>query len=438
MSAFMGLPRGSRDLLPSDCRRRRFLTAALLQEFERWGFDEAMTPLVEYYDVLARGLSETDRKALVRFTEAGSGEVVAFRSDLTPQIARMVADRVGDELGPQRVVRLCYAADVVRHARQDRDKTELHQAGVELIGDSQPAIDAELIDLCHATMRAAGLDGFRIDVSHRRVAGDLLDRLSLEPEQREALVGLLARKDRGGVESMLAQRDTEPALAAAVAALCDLYGPPAIMQRAATVLEAAGARSGLERLEAVLAVLEQTSKAAFEAVDVDLGETRGFDYYTGLRLRVWAPGVAEPIVRGGRYDDLLARYGAAAPATGFAVDLDALESALRHAEGRQVQARAESDLPPAHLVAVAPTAATTAGRCEAARWASAAREAGRRAWVLVGLSLADARMQAERKNAQRLTVLEMDESGRLQTSHFVSKGRGWDTVEDSLQHAEEA
>lgn len=397
-----------------------------------------MTPLVEYYDVLARGLSESDRRALVRFTEPGTGDVVALRSDLTPQIARMVADRVGAELSRERVVRLCYAADVVRQVREDRDKTEVHQAGVELIGDGEPAIDAELIALCHAAMKAVGLQGFRIDVSHRRVANDLLDRFGLSKDERGQLVRLLARKDRGAVEDLLASRGTPPALTAAGAALCDLYGPPSIMARAASVLEAAGARGGLQRLEAVLAVLEQVAPEAHAALDLDLGETRGFDYYTGLRLRVWAPGVAEPIVRGGRYDDLLARYGAPAPATGFAVDLDALESALDRARAQNAADPAHADLPPAHVVSVAPTAATAAARAEAARWTQRARAHGMRSWVIVGLPLAQAQERAEGRRAQRLTHLEVTASGAIESSHYGRGDQGWTPTPEPFDEPEEA
>src|SRR5690606_7887030 len=124
------------------------------------------------------------------------------------------------------------------------------------------------------------------------------------------------------------------------------------------------------------------------------GEVRGFEYYTGLRLRVWAPGVPRPIVRGGRYDHLLGRYGAAAPATGFAIDLDALETALREAE-----ARGDEDGAPIHVVAVA-VGAPASARVRAAQLAAQARARGARAWVDPDLGWEQADAHARRMGAQ--------------------------------------
>src|SRR5690606_12078441 len=114
------------------------------------------------------------------FIEPRSGEVVALRSDLTPQIARMVAQRLGGELTVDTVHRFAYAADVVRQPAGEREQTEHHQAGVELIGDAAPAADAELLALCHEALIATGLQGFRIDLAHARVADRLVDQLGLD------------------------------------------------------------------------------------------------------------------------------------------------------------------------------------------------------------------------------------------------------------------
>ena len=120
-------PRGARDLLPPACRRRRELVRGLVDTFERWGYEPVATPLVESFETLGRGLSEADRARCVRFIEAGSGELVALRSDVTPQIARMIARRLGGELAADAVHRFCYAADVVRQPTAEREQTEHHQ-----------------------------------------------------------------------------------------------------------------------------------------------------------------------------------------------------------------------------------------------------------------------------------------------------------------------
>lgn len=431
-----GLPRGSRDLMPAAFRRRRALTRALVDVFERWGYGPVMTPLVEYYDVLGRGLTEADRRQCVRFIEAGSGDLVALRSDITPQIARMVADRVGGELDGALVRRYCYAADVVRQspsrlaspATGDHEQIEFHQAGVELIGDADPAADAELIALCDEAVRATGLEEFRIDLAHARIGHELIASLALPDEAAERLRVLLARKDRGGVQELLRRHHDRGPLAEAAVALCDLFGPVgsttpgiAVLERARAELAGCGLDEGLERLEAVLAHVRALDDAIVSRITVDLGEVRGFEYYTGIRLRVWARGAGRPIARGGRYDDLLGRYGYAAPATGFAIDLDALEAALQ-ASGRAHDAAATLQV---HLVAVAPER-SEASRVEASRIARAARVAGQRAWVVTVSSPEHARAQADAAGAEALTLVREET-----VEQYGRTVRGWHRLEQA-------
>ena len=64
----------------------------------------------------------------------------------------------------------------------------------------------------------------------------------------------------------------------------------------------------------------------------DLGEVRGFAYYTGTIFHVYAPGTGDAVGSGGRYDELLARFDRPMPAAGFAIDLDRLTEALRGAK----------------------------------------------------------------------------------------------------------
>jgi ATP phosphoribosyltransferase regulatory subunit len=161
-------------------------------------------------------------------------------------------------------------------------------------------------------------------------------------------------------------------------------------------------------------------------ITVDLGEARGFDYYSGIRVRGWAGGVHHPLVRGGRYDGLPRRYGVPRPATGFAIDLDAVEAALA-AAGVDV---AGAEPAPAHLVAVAPvrsgTAPGTATRERAHAIAAEARVAGRRAWVQPEVTLARAQAQAQAAGADRLTFV--DEHG---AATWARGPQGWAAAQET-------
>jgi ATP phosphoribosyltransferase regulatory subunit len=425
-----GLPRGSRDLLPAAYRRRRAATQTLVEVFERWGYEPVMTPLVEYYDVLGRGLTEADRRLCVRFIEAGSGELVALRSDITPQIARMVAQRADRSSGGP-VLRYCYAADVVRQTiagasagpvQGDRDQTETHQVGVELIGDPDPAADAELVTLCDEALRAAGLEGFRIDLAHARIGHELIEALALSAEASERLRRLLARKDRGGVRTLLREHQRTGPCADAAVSLCDLFGPVGgagggrVLEQARVALGGCGIDEGLDRLEAMLSHVQAVNEAVLSRITLDLGEVRGFEYYTGLRMRVWAPGANRPIGRGGRYDTLLGRYGYAAPAIGFAIDLDALEAGLQHAS----RSGGSTSLCEAHVVA-APRDGSVTARVHASHVARSARSQGHRAWVVLASDLQHAWDQADAAGASRLTLVSAT-TPELHTYERTPKG----------------
>ena len=137
----LALPQGARDLLPAAARRRSRLTGALLATLDRWGYDPVVTPAIEYFAVFGRWLAERDRQRCVRFIEAGTGELVTLRSDITPQIARLSRLRLGDRLAAGEALRLAYAADVVRLGEDTRGQVEHPQVGAELLGDDGPEAD---------------------------------------------------------------------------------------------------------------------------------------------------------------------------------------------------------------------------------------------------------------------------------------------------------
>ena len=414
---FNPLPIGARDLLPATAKRRRAVTDSLLAGFERWGYREVTPPLIEYFEVLGRGLGNDERERCVRFIEAGTGELVALRSDVTPQIARMVAQRVGGSVEPGDGLRLSYAATLVRLPSGRHDRAELHQVGVEYVGDASPHADAELIGLADQALSQLGSTAHRFDLSHTALVRQAIAALEVEGRVERALRNALARKDTSGIATILRNAGLAAEIVAAFVALARLQGPPSLLAHAHARLAPLGVAAELDHLAAVVAAVEREHPEAFARLILDLGESRGFDYYTGLRVRVWAPGSSGPIVRGGRYDDLLGRYGAELPATGLAFDLDALEDALAHAGGEVPGA----ELGAARLIATGPSGGPPrdgAGqgaradlRAAAVAETRAARDAGLRAWIDEDIDLTTAQRLAERRGADRLTWFEIADDG---------------------------
>jgi len=391
------LPRGSRDLLPAAAAERRRVQANLLDIFERWGFSEVVPPLVEYHDVHGRGLSAEHAARVVRFIEAGTGELVSLRADVTPQIARMVAQRVRPK---GRAVRVSYAADVLRVPDDQSDRAELHQVGVELIGEGGPRMDAEMIALADESLRGVGLSEFRVELAHTGVFRAALDAVGLSAEDAARVRGPFARKDEVAISSILKEAGVQPRHRRAMLALCRAYGGAADLKEFRDVLRPLKASKAIDELEEVLDLVELFNPTLRSRIVLDLGEARGFEYYTGLRLRAWASGSFAPLIRGGRYDDMVGRYGRSMPAIGFAVDLDALERA--HAELR------DGDRPPAPcgcLVAVSDVSNRRQMK-RAIALVTEIRQGGTSSWLAAeGLNLVGAKALALSQNARQMCHL---------------------------------
>ena len=340
-----------RDFLPRAAARRRALAADAIALFEAWGYARLVTPMFEHVDVLERGLGDGARAAAIRFVEPGTGEIVALRPDITPQIARVVATRLADVPGP---LRLCYDGAVMRLAGE-RGQREILQAGIELIDASEPDGDAEVLALAAAALaRLAGaLDATRLDVGHVAPARHVL-AAAPDPDTRRALVAAISRKDRAGVR--VAARALPAAQQRLAEALVDLWGPaPATLARAAALPWPPDVLAAFDVLRAALAGLAELAGGVLD-VTADFGDLRGEGYYTGVRFAAYAAGAPEAILRGGRYDELIGRYGRAARATGFAIDLEAVAEAHR-AHGAPIPAS-----PPGVAIAIADAGAAAIAR----------------------------------------------------------------------------
>jgi ATP phosphoribosyltransferase regulatory subunit len=333
-ASYPRLPSGVQDHLPEASLRLRGVQEALRGEFWRWGYQPIITPLYEYLDVLERGLGEVRRQQIFKFVEPRTGEVVALRPDITPQVARLYATRYA---GTEGAVRLSYEGRVVRFARESGTADagpeaegreaphEVFQVGVELLGSGGPEADAEVIALLIEALGAAGLATFQIDLGHVGVTRGVLDAAGLPEEARRRVVRLVAKKDRSGLETLLGEWGAGPEVRRALVGLATLYGGEEVLAEAERVLVPA-AHAALEELREVVRLLNENGHGA--RISVDLGELRDFGYHDGALFHAYVPGLGAPVAGGGRYDHLIERYGVRAEATGFAVDVEQLLAAL--------------------------------------------------------------------------------------------------------------
>lgn len=309
-----------RDFGPGEARTLALLGRRLLSSFELHGYERVTVPVFEYAVTLERGLGALDPREVLRFVEPETGEVVALRPDMTPQIARLVATRMPDAPNP---IRLCYEGSIVRLRRERaRRHRQIPQAGIELIGADATDGDVEVLGVVGAGVRAAGLADFVLDLGHARIAGALLE--SAPAAGRARLTEALAAKDAYELERRALSLGLSRAQITPLVVLTELHGEAEIWPAAKRALAGTPAEPALVELQRVY----ESALALAPRVSVDLGEVRDLGYYTGVTFQLLAEGPGEPVAAGGRYDGLLGRFGSARPAAGFAIALDNLSWAL--------------------------------------------------------------------------------------------------------------
>jgi ATP phosphoribosyltransferase regulatory subunit len=327
------IPPGTRDILPTEMRELRRLQGALSAVFERFGYGEVATPTIEYDEVLARG-DERGAPVAYRFFDA-DGELLAMRTDMTVPIARLVATRLASEEPP---FRLSYFANAYRAVRPQRGQMrEFAQAGVELIGPDAPEGTAEVIEVLSAALDAAGLTRAVIGLGDADLYRQLLAEVGVSGERREGILELLATHDLVGLEREVDLLGLDAGERETLLRLPNLRGGAEVLDEA---LELGGAavQRATQRLAATYSALSERGVAG--RVSLDLGLLRDLGYYTGAILEVYDPAVGHILGGGGRYDELVGRFGRRLPAAGFALHLERVH--IAQAEEERLASREEA------------------------------------------------------------------------------------------------
>jgi ATP phosphoribosyltransferase regulatory subunit len=302
------IPNGTRDVLPDEMRELRAITEAMRGVFERREYGEVWTPTFEFEEVLRRGETGVDPAYRV-FDD--HGHVMALRPDMTVPIARVVATRYAQAEPP---LRFSYFAHAYRGVRPHRGQMrEFLQAGIELVGAPGPDGTVEALTVLCEALDAVGLVGYRIALGSAALYPALLETFAVPAPVGDVLLGTLAARDFVALEREVRGRGLDEALLE----VPQLRGGPEVLDRI-TGGEADGLR----------AIFTDLPEHVAQRIVFDLGLARGLGYYTGSVFDVLDPALGEPLGGGGRYDDLLGRFGRPLPAVGFALHVDRLHLAL--------------------------------------------------------------------------------------------------------------
>lgn len=323
------IPVGMATILPHAAKQVRHLESQLLTQIGRWGYDEIILPTFEYLDVLAPGLEAELLETCYQFVDRTTGRTLLLRPDATAQVARTVAMGLIGQMLPQR---LSYRTSVFRYEPEHAGRgREIFQVGAELVGVKDVTGDSEVITMLIECLQSIGLRSFTIALGHVGFIKGLMMRSGLSLLGQKRAEQAAARKDLPRLEEILAGERIAKSAARAIREAPELTGREEVLERGRAL--AAGDPVLVAPLERLSELYQSLCSAGHrDALLLDLGEFRGFDYYDGAVFDVFAAGVGSELGGGGRYDHLIGRFGRELPSTGFALDVDRLFRAVKFPE----------------------------------------------------------------------------------------------------------
>lgn len=317
-------PEGVRDIYNGECERKLVLQENLYNALKKYGYHSIETPTFEFFDIFGKEIGTIPSKELYKFFDR-EGNTLVLRPDITPSIARCAVKYFGDENMP---IRLCYIGNtfINNNSYQGRLK-ENTQLGAELIGADSVDADAEIIAMAVDCLLTSGLKEFQLGIGHAGFLQGLMETAGLDEETEQELKDLISNKNFFGVEELISKISMEENLKELFSMLGTFYNS---FEDLAKVKELAAPydkiRISVERLEQLDKVLKLYGIDKY--VSYELSVISPYHYYTGIIFSGYTFGSGEPIVKGGRYDNLLTHFGKQSAAIGFAVVVDQLLAAL--------------------------------------------------------------------------------------------------------------
>jgi histidyl-tRNA synthetase len=340
MASPVNAPRGMRDFLPADKAQRERVLGVIRETYSSHGFDEIETPVMEdsarlhaglggdneklAFGVLKRGLTTDD---LHQATEALDLADLGLRFDLTVPLARFYATHRADL---PRVFRSIQIAPVWRAERPQKGRyRQFVQCDIDIIGESGPLAEVELISATIATVRALGISGARISINDRRLLTSMLTVLGFPAGEHDAVLITVDKLDKLGVDGVIDELKDRAFPAEPVAALAAFLSRPAASvepEFGETTIRASLPEGVDETAIVELAALGAMLGADDRAVlTFDPFLVRGMGYYTGTIFEVVHPEFGYSLGGGGRYDGMIGRFlGSDVAAAGFSLGFERL------------------------------------------------------------------------------------------------------------------
>jgi len=321
-------PTGMGDILPEECSKKREIENMLWSVFASFGYKEVETPMFEYYDVYADNSGQIskglEQESMFKFFD-DNGRILSLRPEITTSIARMAATK---NEGASLPLRFCYTGSVFRSERMySARQREFTQSGIELIGAKTPEADAEIIAAAIEALIAVGITEFHMEIGQVDFFNGLTEQAGLDEEAVERLCERIDSKDKFGIKELTGKLDIDNGIKELIIELPFLFGGVEILKKADVKGLNEKSKTALKNIQRIYEILSSYGFEKF--VSIDLGMLSSIHYYTGSIFKCYTHGIGYPICAGGRYDNLVRKFGRDLGAVGIAFGINNILTVLR-------------------------------------------------------------------------------------------------------------
>ncbi|MDE6189510.1 MAG: ATP phosphoribosyltransferase regulatory subunit, partial [Clostridia bacterium] len=254
------LPSGIQDHLPLDCYSRRVVERKLVDCFDKYGYREIETPILERYELFDSGVGKVELNKLFKVTDV-DGELLVLRPDITMPISRIVCTKLSEDC-----CKLYYIGKVFSALANEGKLREYTQADVEIIGAKGNGVDIELVMLAIKSLLAVGLDDFQIELGHVGFFKGLLDAYNVCDEDREVLIRSIESKN--GIRLYELSKDVDERLLDTLSSLPMLFGGEEVLDTAQKTCLNEEMRAAVENLKSIYAGIKKLGFEKYVCFDL--------------------------------------------------------------------------------------------------------------------------------------------------------------------------
>ncbi len=317
-------PEGVRDIYGLEYAKKLYVENKLHEAIAKYGYEDIQTPTFEFFDVFSRDIGTTPSRELYKFFDK-EGNTLVLRPDFTPSIARCAAKYFMEEEAP---IRFCYMGNTFTNTSNLQGKLkEVTQIGAELINDDCVQADAEMLSMIIEALCNTGLKNFQLSIGQVEFFKGLCEEAGLDAETEDTLRDYISSKNYLAAQNLLHSKQVAEPHLSTLLEVADLFGDIETIKACKAWVRNERSLQAIERLEQIYEVLKLYGVE--EYVSFDLGLLSKYHYYTGIIFKAYTYGIGDAIVKGGRYNHLLQKFGKEASAIGFAVVVDDMLDALK-------------------------------------------------------------------------------------------------------------